>query len=113
MVEDRGDWKGKKTYCVEDIKLMTQQEIEDTYGSPKPSGYDGFPLATICFKFGVKYVTLGVQELLDLLSCWIKAEEMRYPFLKERNNPKNDFFFKEIEKVFENHRSKSEVEKNG
>jgi len=109
-MECPNDWKGKKTYNIESIELLNQQEIHDRFGSPIPEHADGKPLATIVFKFPCKYTTMTVQELLDMLSLWIKAEEIRYPFLKDRNNPKNDFFFKEIEKVFENHRSLSECQ---
>ena len=97
------DWKNKRTANIDSIELLNQQGVHDKYGAKIPPHADGKSLVTIGFKFPCKWTTLTIQELLDILKLWIIAEEERYPFLKERNSPKNDFFFKEIEKVFEDH----------
>lgn len=95
--EKRDAWKNKKTANIESIKLMTQQEVCDKYGTPVPSHSDGKPLAMVNFKFPCKYTTFGIGEMLEILRLWFVAEEIRYP---TEIRHKGEYFFEEVSKVF-------------
>jgi hypothetical protein len=94
----RDAWKNKRTANIESIKLMTQQDVWEKYGTPIPAHADGKPLALINFKFPCKYTTLGIAEMLEILKLWFIAEEMRYP---TQIRHKGEYFFEEVKKVFQ------------
>ena len=101
----RDAWKTKRTANIDEIKLMTQQEVHDKFGTPVPLHSDGKPLAMVTFKFPCKYTTFGIGEMLEILKLWFIAEEMRYP---TEIRHKGEYFFEEVKKVFQEAKIKTD-----